>query len=150
MLNPKHKTTSIHQRKISAALVLGLGCDRGTPLLTVETAINNALDSANLDLEQVVQLASIDKKQDEVALLDLAEKLALPFYFYTAEQLAAVPVPSPSAVVMKYVGTPSVSEAAAILAAETDMSDLLVEKYKYRGADGKNATVSIVRMRINK
>jgi len=27
------------------------------------------------------------------------------------------------------------------------MSDLLVEKYKYRGEEGKNTTVSIVRMR---
>jgi len=130
-------------------LVLGLGCDRGTPLITVETVITQALASANLSLEQVVLLASIDKKQDEVALLELTNKLALPMLFYPAEQLAKVPVPSPSAVVMKYVGTPSVSEAAAILAAETDMSDLLVEKYKYRGADGKNATVSIVQMRTN-
>ena len=130
-------------------LALGLGCDRGTPLLTVETAIAKALATADLNLEQVEKLASIDKKQDEVALLQLAEKLALPMQFYTAEQLAKVPVPSPSAVVMKYVGTPSVSEAAALLAAETDMTDLLVEKYKYRGADGKNATVSIARMRIN-
>ncbi|OQK15334.1 cobalamin biosynthesis protein CbiG [Methyloprofundus sedimenti] len=128
-------------------LVLGLGCDRGASLITLETAIDKALASAHLCLEQVAHLASIDKKQDEVALLQLAEKLALPLYFYSAEQLASVPVPSPSAVVMKYVGTPSVSEAAAILAAETDMSDLLVEKYKYRGEEGKNATVSIVRMR---
>jgi len=130
-------------------LVLGLGCDRGTPLSTIETVITQALASANLSLEQVVQLASIDKKQDEVALLQLAEKYALPMQFYPAEKLASIPVPSPSAVVMKYVGTPSVSEAAAILAAETDMSDLLVEKYKYRGEDGKNATVSIVKMRAN-
>lgn len=130
-------------------LVLGLGCDRGTPLSTVETAIAQALASANLSLEQVVLLASIDKKQDEVALLQLAEKYALAMHFYPAEKLATVPVPSPSAVVMKYVGTPSVSEAAAILAAETDMSDLLVEKHKYRGEEGKNATVSIVKMRTS-
>ncbi len=129
-------------------LVLGLGCDRGTPLITVETAIARALASASLRLEQVAQLASIDKKQDEVALLQLAEKYTLPIQFYPAEALAKVTVPSPSAVVMKYVGTPSVSEAAAILAAHTDMSDLLVEKYKYRGDGGKHATVSIVQMRI--
>ena len=130
-------------------LVLGLGCDRGTPLLTVETAIAQALASASLSLEKVVKLASIDKKQDEIALIQIAEKYALPMHFYSAHKLASVPVPSPSAVVMKYVGTPSVSEAAAILAADTDMSDLLVEKYKYRGEDGKNATVSIVQMRTN-
>ncbi|NYT46393.1 MAG: cobalamin biosynthesis protein [Candidatus Methanofishera endochildressiae] len=130
-------------------LALGLGCDRGTPLATVETAIQLALASASLNLEQVAFLASIDKKSDESAFIQLAEKYALPMQFYPAEKLAQVPVPSPSAVVMKYVGTPSVSEAAALLVANTDMTDLLVEKYKFRGEDGKNATVSIVKMRTN-
>ncbi|MCK5190543.1 MAG: cobalamin biosynthesis protein, partial [Methylococcales bacterium] len=65
-----------------------------------------------------------------------------------AKQLAEVKVPSPSAVVLKYMGTPSVSEAAAILAADADMSHLLVEKFKLRGADGKNATVSVVKSRL--
>jgi len=130
-------------------LVLGIGCDRNTPLSTIENAIDKALATADLIRDQIVQLASIDKKQDEVALLELAELHAWPLAFYPAEKLAAVDVPSPSAVVMKYMGTPSVSEAAAILAAHTDMSDLLVEKYKYRGEEGKNVTVSIVRMREN-
>ena len=130
-------------------LVLGIGCDRNTPLSTLENAIDKALASAGLTRDQIIQLASIDKKQDEVALLQLAKLHAWPLAFYPAEQLAAVDVPSPSAVVMKYMGTPSVSEAAAILAAHSDMSGLLVEKYKYRGDEGKNATVSIVRMREN-
>ena len=130
-------------------LVLGLGCDRNAPLSTLEAAIDKALASAQLNRDQVVQLASIDKKQDELALLQLGQLYHWPIQFYPAEQLAAVIVPSPSAVVLKYMGTPSVSEAAAILAANTDMSDLLVEKYKYCGDEGKNATVSIVRMRVN-
>ena len=130
-------------------LVLGLGCDRGTPLLTVETAIAKALASANLSLLGFVNLRAAVMFSEEIALIQIAEKYALPMHFYSAHKLASVPVPSPSAVVMKYVGTPSVSEAAAILAADTDISDLLVEKYKYRGEDGKNATVSIVNMRTN-
>lgn len=130
-------------------LALGLGCDRGTPLATIEAAIEQALASVNLSVQQVEKLASIDKKSDELAFIQLAEKMAVPMLFYPAEKLAAVPVPSPSAVVMKYVGTPSVSEAAALLAAKSDISDLLVEKLKFRGKDGKNATVSIVKMSIN-
>lgn len=125
-------------------LVLGLGCDRGTSLATIKTAIDKALQSADLSFEDVCQFATIDKKNDEVALLQLAEKYKLPFSFYSAEQLASVEVPSPSAVVMKYMGTPSVSEAAALLAAKTTMTDLVVEKFKMRGEDGKNATVSVV------
>jgi hypothetical protein len=42
----------------------------------------------------------IDKKSDESAFIQLAEKYALPMQFYPAEKLAQVPVPSPSAVVM--------------------------------------------------
>lgn len=128
-------------------IILGLGCDRNTPLETLEQVIDQALASVALNRNQVIQLASIDKKQDEGALLKIAKLHSWPLTFYSAEQLARVTVPSPSEVVMKYMGTPSVSEAAAILAANTDMSDLLLEKFKYRGADGKNATVSIVRMR---
>jgi len=126
-------------------VVLGIGCDRGTPLQTLEEVIDKALDSIKLNRQAVLQLATIDKKNDEQAILQLAEKYQWPLSFYTAEQLAEIKVPSPSAVVLKYMGTPSVSEAAAILAANTDMNYLLVEKFKYRGSDGKNATVSIVK-----
>ena len=83
--------------------------------------------------------------EDEQAILQLAQDQKWALSFYTAEQLSQVDVPNPSAVVLKYMGTPSVSEAAAILAAETTMENLLVEKFKLRGKDGKNATVSIVR-----
>ena len=126
-------------------VVLGLGCDRGTPLQTLEDAIDRALNSVKLDRLAVLQLATIDKKNDEQAILQLSEKYHWPLSFYPAEQLAQVEVPSPSAVVLKYMGTPSVSEAAALLAADTNMRHLIVEKFKLRGADGKNATVSIAR-----
>lgn len=126
-------------------VILGIGCDRGTPLQTLEEAMDSALASINLGRNNVLQLATIDKKNDEQAILQLAQEQKWALSFYTAEQLSKVDVPSPSAVVLKYMGTPSVSEAAAILAAETTMENLLVEKFKLRGKDGKNATVSIVR-----
>lgn len=127
------------------ALVLGIGCDRNASLETLTSAIDLALGEINQGRDAVSALASIDKKSDEVALLALAEQQDWPLLFFSAEQLAQVPVPNPSAVVLKYMGTPAVAEAAAILAAKTDMSNLLVEKYKHLGRDGKNATVSIVR-----
>ena len=127
-------------------IILGLGCDRNTSLKTLQTAVNLALQCVNLHLENVKGLASIDKKSDEAAILEFSKRHQLPLHFYPAEQLAQVPVPNPSAVVLKYMGTPSVSEAAALLAAKADLSQLLVEKYKYCGEDGKNATVSIVNM----
>lgn len=128
-------------------IILGVGCDRNTVLKTLETAVERALKEIALSHAVVVALATIDKKSDEPALLELARKQDWPLYYYSAEQLAQVAVPNPSQVVLKYMGTPAVSEAAAMLAANTGIDDLLLEKYKYRGEDNKNATVSIVRLR---
>ncbi|MCF6237074.1 MAG: cobalamin biosynthesis protein [Gammaproteobacteria bacterium] len=125
-------------------LMLGMGCDRGASLETLLTAVDQALAQIDQNRDAVTALASIDKKNDEVALLALAEQQKWPLHFFSAAQLAQVEVPNPSAVVLKYMGTPAVAEAAALLAAQKNMNDLLVEKYKYLGADGKNATVSIV------
>lgn len=128
-------------------VMLGVGCDRNTPLETVEMALSNALEQLNVNYDQVDGMATIDKKSDEVALLKLAENHGWRCHYFSAEQLAGVEVPNPSDVVMKYMGTPAVAEAAAILAAEVTMSALLIEKYKYRGKDGKNATISVVEMK---
>jgi len=126
-------------------LILGMGCDRGTSLQTLQTAVQQALQQIDADLDHVSALATIDKKNDEPALLQLAQQHNWPLQFFSAQELAQVPVPNPSETVLKYMGTPAVAEAAALLAAKTDMNDLLVEKHKYRGDDEKNATVSIVR-----
>jgi len=127
-------------------LILGLGCDRGTPLETLETAVAQALAAAGVGREAVAGLATIDKKRDENCILALAARRNWPLQFFTAEELAKVPVPNPSATVLKYMGTPAVAEAAALLAAKAGIERLLVEKHKYRGADGRNATVSIARI----
>lgn len=122
-------------------VAIGLGCDRGTSIATVEAAIGQALHQAGLGAGQVAVLASIDAKSDESAFLELASARGWPLVFYTAAQLARVKVPNPSETVRRFMGTPSVSEAAALLAAGAQ--ELIVEKHKLRGADGKNATVSL-------
>lgn len=127
-------------------VALGIGCDRGTPAETIARAVDAALEQAGVNASDVGAVASIDLKADEPGLLDIAAVRGWHIMFYPAAELAEVIVPNPSKVVHKYTGTPSVSEAAALLAAETDMSHLLVEKYKLRGPDGRNATISIARI----
>ena len=126
-------------------IALGLGCDRHTPLDTLQQAIAQALAQSGHTLAQVATVASITLKADEPAMLQLAALQAWPIRFFTPQQLAVIEVPNPSDTVRKYTGTPSVSEAAALLAGRVPMSALLVEKHKHRGPDGKNATVSIAR-----
>ncbi|MDQ6973895.1 MAG: cobalamin biosynthesis protein [Mariprofundaceae bacterium] len=124
-------------------VVLGLGCDRNTPAETILLTIQGALQLVGLNLSHVRAVASIDKKSDEIGLLSVCQQCNWHCTWYTAKELASVDVPNPSAVVLKYVGTPSVGEAAAILCAGGNQADLIVEKYKYKGHDGKNATVSV-------
>jgi len=129
-------------------ICVGLGCDRGASLQTLQEALQLALDSVAMLSNSIVAMATIDKKNDELGLLQLAASLNLKLRFFSADQLSRVTVPSPSEVVRKYMGTPAVAEAAALLSAATTMKDLLLEKYKYKGADGKNATVSIARCSV--
>lgn len=125
-------------------VVLGIGCDRNCGYETLRQAVTEALHTVGLTLTSVTAVASIDKKSDEVALLQLAADNRWLITFFSAEELSSVTVPNPSEVVRKYVGTPAVAEAAALLLAKRTMEQLLVEKYRYLGADGKNATVSVV------
>ncbi|MCK6393740.1 cobalamin biosynthesis protein [Zoogloea sp.] len=127
-------------------IALGIGCDRGTPAATLAWAVVDALASCQASLADVVAVASIDLKADEPGLHALARWQGWTIRFYPAAELAAVAVPHPSETVRKYTGTPSVSEAAALLAAGAEMSQLLLEKHKYRGPDGRNATISIARI----
>jgi len=127
-------------------IALGLGCDRGTPAATIDQAITEALASCGAPLAWVAGVASIDLKADEAGLLQVAQEHGWTIRFYPATELATVAVPNPSETVRKYTGTPSVSEAAALLAAGVDQTQLIIEKHKLRGPDGRNATVSIARM----
>lgn len=127
-------------------VIIGMGCDRNASLQTLETALQQALQLANLQPDSITGLASIDKKNDETELLELARKNGWQLHFFSAEELAQVTVPNPSEVVRKYMGTPAVAEAAALLAANVQMQNLLIEKYKYLGEDSKNATVSIAKI----
>ena len=129
-------------------IALGIGCDRNTPHATLAQVIDEALQRLGRDWSTVKAVASIDLKADEVAMQQLMQQRGCDIRFYSAAQLAQVPVPNPSETVRKHTGTPSVSEAAALLAAGADgqpapMSALLIEKHKLRGPDVRNATVSV-------
>ncbi len=141
-----HAHDPLAGRPTAQKVMVGIGCDRGTPLTTLERCLDQALARAGLDRRVVEGLASIDLKGDEPALLALARDNDWPLRLFSAAELARVEVPNPSAVVLKYVGTPAVAEAAALLAASATQEALLVEKQRLRGEDGRNATVSLARM----
>ena len=110
-------------------LWLGIGCERGTSKQLIETAIERTCQKYHLSTDAVAGIASIDLKANEVGLLEICRAGNFPFKTFSAEALQGVSVPTPSDVVKQEVGTASVAEAAAILAAE---NELLVNKQIFK------------------
>ena len=125
-------------------LWLGIGCERGTSLGLLERLIDTSLSELGLAPEAVAGLASADRKADEPALLQLAMRRGWPLRCFDAAKLAAVTVPNPSEAVARELGTASVAEAAALLAAGPG-PQLKLEKRieRARGGEQGAATLAI-------
>ncbi|MFM7652499.1 MAG: precorrin-3B C(17)-methyltransferase [Vulcanococcus sp.] len=124
------------------ALWLGLGCERGTSLSLLERVVEQTLNARGLAPEAVAGLASATRKADETALLELAERRGWPLRCFRSEQLAAVAVPNPSEAVLAELGTASVAEAAALLAAGPGAT-LLQEKRIEHAAAGEQGAATL-------
>lgn len=87
----------------------------------------NALIASNGIMREACRFATIDLKSNEPVVRRMMAGGDC-FTFFTASQLAEINVPTPSDVVARHVGTPSVSEAAAVLLAGG--GDMLMKKQK--------------------
>ncbi|WP_186572179.1 precorrin-3B C(17)-methyltransferase [Synechococcus sp. PROS-U-1] len=125
-----------------ATLWIGIGCERNTSLSLVEKAIAEALATAGLAQEAVAGIASAERKSDEPALQQLSKTRAWPFRTFAEQTLASIDVPNPSEVVRREMGTASVSEAAALLAAG-DKSVLIQPKQISRPTTGEQGAVTV-------
>ena len=141
--HPAHWKNAVIYRPKS--LVLGIGCDRGTAPDLVERGVLALLAQQGLSPKSVKEVATIDVKKDEPALLTLSEKYGWPLRTYPPEQLDVVPgIQNPSEKVKQHVGSRGVSEPAALLAAGAE--ELLVPKQIYTepGA-GRSMTLAVAR-----
>lgn len=101
-----------------SSLVLGIGCRRGVSFATLDAFIKATLEAHHLAFQSIAILASADIKADEGALQVLAQRYSWRFETHPVEALKAVPaIATPSERVQRLIGTPSVSEAAALLSA---------------------------------
>lgn len=101
---------------VPKVLHMGMGLARNAgPKNAVITRLMNTLLEANIIPAAIRTISSIEEKKHEEVLKLLADAYEL--HLYTASQLSQVDVPTPSEVVDKYMGTPSVSEASALLVA---------------------------------
>ncbi|MBC6424473.1 MAG: precorrin-3B C(17)-methyltransferase [Hormoscilla sp. SP12CHS1] len=126
-------------------LWVGIGCERGTSRQLIERAITEVMQAHGLAEGAIAGVATIDLKVDELA--ELCRDRLFPLRTFPAEMLRSVTVPTPSNVVEKAVGTPSVAEAAALLAAGAEPeASLLIAKQIFRKKGEPGAvTVAIAR-----
>lgn len=119
---------------MTAGLALGVGVEPGTPPGHLAAAVA-ALGEVAIDV-----VATIDRRLGEPSIDAVADGRRL--LAYSTEELDAVEVPHPSAVVRRLTGTGSVAEAAAILAAREagGAGVLVVEKQR-----GTGVTVALAR-----
>lgn len=119
-------------------LVVGVGCNRGTPAQEVLAAIDQTLAEAGLETRSICQVATIVDKADEIGLLEACAARGWPLKTFTRQAIAALSeaLPNRSIWAQRTLGVPGVAEPAALLAAGAQ--HLLVEKRKYR-----NVTVAV-------
>ncbi len=121
---------------------VGVGCRRGTSPEVLKRAVYDALAEAHVSARAVATLASIDVKQDERAIIQLAHDEGWELKFYSAETLASVPGEfSYSAFVERTVGVGNVCERAAC--AEGGM--LIMNK---QSGDGVTVAIAFMRPKV--
>jgi cobalt-precorrin 5A hydrolase len=120
-----------------ARLVVGAGCSRACPPEELRALVDAALADAGPG--EVVALATIDARAEEPCIVATAAARSVPLQLHTASALARVRVPTPSRIVERHVGTPSVAEAAALLSAGPGAA-LLVGKRR-----SEHATCAVAR-----
>lgn len=120
-------------------LFCGMGCDFGTDLVELIGLIEATFVEAKLSPKCIAGIASIDIKEREEALHQLAQHLGVGLQFFTRDELNEKKTKSmPNPLVMKYTGAVGVSEPAAMLAAGA--GDLVVLKHK-----SQRATLAVAR-----
>ena len=132
------RTLVIRPRQI----VAGIGCNRNTPTAEILGLIQRELAARGISADSLAAVASIEIKKDEPGLIEAADKLDVPIFFYSSEALNRVQsIQNPSETVRRVTGAKSVCEAAAILAAQN--GPLIVPKIKT-----KNVTLAMARARF--
>lgn len=125
---------------IPRVLQFGIGLAHQAPVQEVLEGLDALYYEHGINWE-AGSICTIDIKVDEPVIQRLKSD-GYPVRLFTAEELSSVDVPSPSETVRKHVGTPSVCEAAALLA--SDNGPLLLPKVK-----GKNFTLAVAINRKN-
>jgi len=124
------------------SLWLGLGCERGTSQELIARLVDQEFERLGLAPEAIAGMASIDRKSDEQAFLSLAKARGWFQQWLPAVALNAIAVPNPSDAVAAEMGTASVAEASALIAAGPG-ARLLLNKTIARAQPGEQGAATL-------
>jgi cobalt-precorrin 5A hydrolase len=111
-----------------AAVAVGVGARRSATEGDLRAAVEVALGMVGLTPPGVSTLATLDRRGADPAVRELASGYGWRLALFSAAELAAREVPTPSSSVAAAVGTPSVAEAAALRAAGRGSTLLLPKR----------------------
>lgn len=117
------------------SLVVGVGASSDAPAGAARDLLDAALQDHGLAEASIALVATIDRRAGDPVVTGLG----WPVRSFAASTLASVEVPNPSVRVAAEVGTPSVAEAAALLAAGPGAALVVTKQI------GESATLAIAR-----
>jgi cobalt-precorrin 5A hydrolase len=125
--------------------VVGMGCERDCPEAVLLGLLEQCLQKADLTMDQVSAICSIDIKDDELGLISLVSNLSKPYLTFDTKQLRQVEdrLSTRSDYIFNTVGVYGVAESAALYQAQVvtgNRSELVLNKHK-----NKQATCAIAR-----
>ncbi len=124
-------------------LVLGIGCNRGTPADEIDEFVAAHLKRIFVSLKSVRCIASAAAKRDETGLMEYAACNNLPLVFFESDELNSVACPSPpSEHARAAIGAAGVAEPAALLA--SGGGRLMLKKVK-----SGNVTLAVAEMKVD-
>ena len=110
-------------------LVLGIGCNRGTPADEIEEFVTTHLKRLFVSFQSVCCIASATAKRDEEGLLAFVARHNLSLQLFDSDELNSVTCPTaPSEQAQAAIGAAGVAEPAALLASRGGR--LLLKKVK--------------------
>lgn len=134
---------------IPRCIVAGVGCKKGTSADKIKHAVQEAFAKANLRMEALCAVASIDLKKEEAGLQEFCAARKVPFETYAAAELQAVPGTfSASEFVTGVTGVDNVCERSAVkFASEHGVKhgELLLSKQAQEGVTVALAYVGVAR-----
>lgn len=132
---------------IPKAVIVGIGCRKGTSADQIESAVNKVLLREGIWKESILKVASIDLKAEEPGILEYCRRQKIEFSVYSTEELRRVEGHfSESDFVKRTTGIGNVCERSAVCADDSGAQGKLIVRKK--AGDGVTAALAAREWRV--